>query len=205
MGFITESMTRPIRKEMTSDIKEKVRNITSIIIPCKNEVDGIAQIIEKVKQYGNEVIVVDGHSTDGTYEIAKGMGVKVIRDEGRGKGNGIRCGIEHVKNDIIVFIDADGSHGPEDIPQVVLPILENKSEMVIASRMYGGSDEYELTIDSFIRQVGSAFITLIINLRWKTNLSDVENGFSLFDVRFLFFMARNYNVSSEISSRVPAQ
>ena len=161
----------------TESIKQKVRDVTSIIIPCKNESDGIAHLIEEVKKYGNEVIIIDGHSTDGTYEIAKRMGVKVIQDDGHGKGSGIRCGIEHVRNDIIVFIDADGSHAPEDIPKLVLPILENKSDMVIGSRMYGGSDEYELTIDSFIRQVGSAFITLIINLRWKTNLSDIENGF----------------------------
>jgi len=110
MGPGTESMTGKNQEEITPDMKEKVKSVTSIVIPCKNESDGIAQVIERAKEYTNEIIVVDGHSTDGTLEIAKRMGAKVIQDNGRGKGSGIRCGIEHAKNGIVAFLDVDGSH-----------------------------------------------------------------------------------------------
>jgi len=79
--------------------------------------------------------------------------------------------------DILVFIDADGSHDPRDIPALVAPIRAGAADMVIGSRGRGGSDELHGTIEQFIRYVGSQLIMLAINYRWNVRLTDSQNGF----------------------------
>jgi dolichol-phosphate mannosyltransferase len=147
------------------------------VIPTKNEEINIGWIIEGAKKYADEVIVIDGHSTDRTREIAEKSGVPVYLDNRKGKGDAIRVGIQNAKNDIIVFIDADGSHLPEDIPSLVAPIKAGESDHVTGSRMRGGSDELHGDIGKFIRMVGSDIITLGINYRFNVRLTDSQNGF----------------------------
>lgn len=150
---------------------------TTACILTKNEKNTISNIITKSWQHCDELIVVDGHSTDGTKELAERLGAKVFLDDGLGKGCGIRKGIKESEGDIIVFIDADGSHDPGDIPKLVAPIKENKADMVIASRMRGGSDELHGDISKFMRVTGSHIITISINYYFKVNLTDSQNGF----------------------------
>lgn len=152
-------------------------NTVAIIIPTKNEESTIGEIIQKAKPYAVELIVVDGHSTDNTRKIAEDLGAKVILDNGKGKGDGIRAGIKHATGDIIVFIDADGSHNISDIPRLVFPILNDKADMVIGSRILGGSDEFSGTLDNIIRTMGSLVVSYIISWRWKITLTDCNNGF----------------------------
>jgi len=79
--------------------------------------------------------------------------------------------------EILVFIDADGSHDPSDIPQLVAPIRHGQAELVIASRTRGGSDELHGTAEQLLRYVGSQLIMLAINYRWSVRLTDSQNGF----------------------------
>src|SRR3989344_3221418 len=85
--------------------------------------------------------------------------------------------VNHVHRDIIVFMDADGSHEIKDIPKLVKPVLEDKADLVIASRMLGGSDELHGTLSNFMRNLGSNLVQLIINYRINVRLTDCENGF----------------------------
>ncbi len=151
----------------------------TIVIPTKNEEGNIEKVIKEVKKYADELLMIDGHSKDKTREIAIKNKVKVILDPGKGKGSGIRTGIKHAKHNIIVFIDADLSHEPTDIPKLVKPIIDGKAHMVIASRRRGGSDDLDMNKfrDGFLRQLGNDLLTLIINKRWNANLTDIENGF----------------------------
>ncbi len=149
----------------------------SVVIPTKNEEATIGEVVDAVKPYCNEVIVVDGHSTDRTREVCSDHGVEFVLDSGKGKGNGIRTGIKHASGDIIVFMDADGSHEPSDIPKLVKPIIDRSADMVVGCRMTGGSDELHGDIGKFARFIGSMIITLIINYRWGVRLTDVQNGF----------------------------
>lgn len=149
----------------------------TVIIPTKNEENSIGEIIEKVKAFADEILIVDGHSTDQTREIASQKGIRVVLDRGKGKGDGVRVGISEAKGDIIVFIDADGSHNPEDIPRLVRPIREEEADLVVGSRIQGGSDELMGDIGKFIRMTGSNIITLTINYRWGVRLTDSQNGF----------------------------
>jgi dolichol-phosphate mannosyltransferase len=174
----------------------------SIVLPVKNEAIGLSGLIESLLTYGEEIIVVDGHSTDNTKEIVKKHPqARFVLDNGRGKGDGLRVGIREAKHEIIVFIDADGSHDPTDIPDLVKPILEGSSDMVIGSRAKGGSDEFKMDIENLIRQVGSDFATTIVNYRWKTDLTDIQNGFRALKTsvaRDLNLNANDFDIEEEM-------
>ena len=149
----------------------------TVVIPAKDEEGLIGEIIESVRPYADEVLVVDGHSRDRTRDIALEHGARVIQDNGRGKGEALRLSISAATTGIVVFIDADGSHDPKDIPALVAPIKADQADMVIGSRGKGGSDELHGTLEQFIRYIGSQLIMLAINYRWDVRLSDSQNGF----------------------------
>ncbi|MBN2532527.1 MAG: glycosyltransferase family 2 protein [Spirochaetales bacterium] len=149
-----------------------------VVIPAKDEEECIGEIIEKCKKYTENVLVVDGNSKDRTREIAKELGARVVTDPGKGKGSGIRTSADHVLDtDIVVFIDADGSHDPDDIPRLVKPVQDGTADHVTGSRLIGGSSELHGGFDEFMRLAGSSFITFCINHHFKVQLSDSQNGF----------------------------
>jgi glycosyltransferase involved in cell wall biosynthesis len=148
----------------------------TVVIPTRNEEGLIGEIVDAVRPYG-DVLVVDGHSNDRTRDVAKAHGARVVLDGGKGKGQAIRQALKETTSDIVVFIDADGSHEPTDIPALVAPIASGQADLVIASRGKGGSDELHGTLGQFIRYVGSQLIMLAINYRWNVRLSDSQNGF----------------------------
>ncbi len=149
----------------------------TVVVPAKDEEGLIGEIVDAVKPFGDEVLVVDGHSRDRTAAIAVEHGARVIQDHGRGKGEALRLAIDAAAGDIVVFIDADGSHEPRDIPALVAPIRAGAADLVIGSRGKGGSDELHGTLEQFIRYVGSQLIMLAINYRWNVRLTDSQNGF----------------------------
>jgi glycosyltransferase involved in cell wall biosynthesis len=149
----------------------------SIVIPAKQEAASIASVIERSRGYARDVLVVVGRSTDGTAEIASARGASVFADGGRGKGEAMRRAIPHLRTPVAVFLDADGSHDPEDIPLLVAPILADEADHVVASRLRGGSSELHGGFDEFLRLTGSSFITACINRRFGCQLSDSQNGF----------------------------
>ncbi|OGL46444.1 MAG: hypothetical protein A2161_02345 [Candidatus Schekmanbacteria bacterium RBG_13_48_7] len=155
---------------------ESGKNV-SIIIPSRNEADTIGAVISACQFFGEEILVVDGHSEDATREIAVKAGARVVLDHGYGKGDAVRVGIHESRYNFLVFIDADGSHCPEDIPKLVQPLKNKEAQMTLASRMLGGSDELHGNWTNFIRMVGAGFLTLILNWKWKTTLTDTLNGF----------------------------
>jgi dolichol-phosphate hexosyltransferase len=149
----------------------------SVIVCAKNEAEGIGFIVESVMPYASEVIVMDGHSSDATADIARSAGAKVFQDNGRGKGDAYKVGISKAAGDFVVFIDADGSHDAGDIPVLLGPLQKNEADLVIASRHKGGSDEWQGDFNTFLRHMGSCVLSIAINLRWNANLTDVLNGF----------------------------
>ncbi len=149
----------------------------SVVVPARNEEEGIGAVLQACLTYADEILVVDGHSTDRTRKVAEDLGVRVVQDNGKGKGDGIRVALETVTGDIVVFVDADHSHRPSDIPRLVAPILRDEFDHVVGSRSKGGSDELHGDIVKFARMIGSDIITLGINYRYNVRLSDSQNGF----------------------------
>jgi dolichol-phosphate mannosyltransferase len=150
---------------------------TTIVIPALNEAPTIGRVVEQARLWAHEVIVVDGHSRDETAGVARAAGARVLQDHGRGKGDAIRTAIAEVRTPITVFLDADGSHDPADVPRVVTPIRAGHADHVGASRLIGGSSELHGGFDEFLRLAGSAFITACVNRRFGVRLSDTQNGF----------------------------
>ena len=169
------STTPPQERETPSESRPHPDVLA--VIPAKNEAATLLDVIEGCLRHAGKVLVVDGHSTDDTAAIARRAGAEVIQDGGRGKGDGIRSAIEVADRDVMVFIDADGSHDPDDIPRIVAPILAGESDHVAGSRLIGGSSELHGGFDEFFRLMGSSFITACINRRFGVCISDSQNGF----------------------------
>jgi len=147
------------------------------IIPARNEEATIAEIVSRTLPVAEEVLVVDGHSTDRTKAIVEGLGVRVVADNGVGKGDAIRVGARAATHDIVAYLDADGSHDPNDIPLLVEPIMRGQSDLVIGSRGRGGSDELHGDLEKLMRLLGGDIILIGINWRFKSKLTDSQNGF----------------------------
>ncbi|HAR97813.1 MAG TPA: hypothetical protein DCS11_02720 [Syntrophus sp. (in: bacteria)] len=149
----------------------------TVVIPTLNEVETLPEIIAGVRAHTDDILVVDGRSPDGTADVARSLGARVVYDHGRGKGEAIRTVIGRLDRDIVVFIDADGSHDPADIPALVSPILAGQADHVSGSRLIGGSSELHGGFDECFRLMGSSFITACINHRFRVVLSESQNGF----------------------------
>jgi dolichol-phosphate mannosyltransferase len=111
------------------------RGRIGVLIPAKNEAATIADVVRGARLHS------DGESKDGTADLARAAGARVVADGGRGKGRAIRAALPHLQEEITVLMDADGSHDPEDIPKLAAPILEGSAEHVSGSRLLGGSSE----------------------------------------------------------------
>lgn len=149
----------------------------TVAIPTLNEEATIGDVVRSVLPFADEVLVVDGHSTDRTREIAQEAGARVELDPRLGKGAALRHALAIASHEVVVFMDADGSHEPTDIPRLVAPIRNDVADMVVGCRMTGGSDELHGDLFKFTRLIGSEILTMTINYRWRVHLTDVQNGF----------------------------
>jgi glycosyltransferase involved in cell wall biosynthesis len=150
---------------------------TCLVIPTLDEEATIAEIVREALPFVDEILVVDGHSTDRTRELAEAEGARAVLDPRKGKGAALRLALTETNADIIVYIDADGSHEISDIPRLTAPIHAGDADMVVGCRMTGGSDELHGDLFKFTRLIGSEIITMVINYRWNVRLTDVQNGF----------------------------
>lgn len=158
----------------------------SIIIPCFNEKDTIASILEAVRnspcQLPKEVIVIDDASTDGTGAVIKNGLLPLIahlveHPHNRGKGAAIRSGLEHATGDIVIIQDADLEYDPDDYDTLVEPILDDRADVVYGSRFLGGQPHRVLY---FWHYKGNQLLTTFSNMFTNLNLSDMETGFKVF-------------------------
>jgi dolichol-phosphate mannosyltransferase len=159
------------------DRSDTARADIAVVIAAKNEGRTVGDIVRACRRYANQILVVDGHSSDCTADAARAAGAELLSDGGRGKGAAVRTAIPHIRCAVTVFIDADGSHQIDDIPVIVGPILDGQADHVSASRILGGSSELHGGFDEFLRLSGSSFITACINWRFGVRLSDSQNGF----------------------------
>jgi len=185
-----------IQAHLDKAVTHHVATDVSAVIAAKQEAPSIAQVVDRTRRYAGEVFVVVGPSTDGTPELAAQSGASVLKDGGRGKGEAIRRAIPYIRTPVTVFLDADGSHDPEDIPLLVEPILDDRADHVSASRLRGGSSELHGGFDEFFRLTGSSFITACINWRFNCRLSDSQNGFRALRTSVLHQLDLRENVTT---------
>lgn len=159
------------------DLTQYGASRVAVVILARNEARSIEDAVAGALPYAHEVLVMDGRSRDGTAELAQRAGAVVREDPGLGKGSAIRSSFELVGADVIVFMDADGSHDPADIPALALPVVRGDTDLCIGSRFSGGSDELSVTMGQLVRTIGNISMNIAINSRWKVELSDTLNGF----------------------------
>jgi len=147
------------------------------VILAKDEELSIAEAVAGARRYCGRVVVMDGHSADLTVERARAEGAEVHADPGMGKGAAIRASLSLVQEPIVVFMDADGSHDPADIPRLAAPIAAGDADLCVGSRFTGGSEELSITIGQLIRTIGNISMNIAINKRWGVELTDTLNGF----------------------------
>ena len=147
------------------------------MILARNEENTIAEVVGSALPFAGEVVVMDGHSTDQTPLRAQKAGAVVHSDPGKGKGSAIRASLGIARGAVVVFMDADGSHAPTDIPRLAAPILAAEADLVVGSRFAGGSEELSVNFPQLIRSIGNISMNIAINQRFSVELTDTLNGF----------------------------
>jgi len=165
-----------VKFENSSDSQHQVRIL--VCIPAYNEEKNIGNIIRKARKLADEVIVCDDGSTDNTAKIALLEGASVVNHpKNYGYGKTIRTLFQKAlerNGDIIVTMDSDGQHDPEQIPTIIEPILKDGYDIVIGSRFMGNKDGVKVP---YYRSFGIKTITKFTRQASYKNLTDAQSGF----------------------------
>lgn len=143
-----------------------------VLIPTLNEEETIGEIITEFKNSGFEnILVIDGNSTDSTREIAKSEGARVEVQRGKGKGAAVKQAFEFIEDEIIVIIDGDGTYSPSDVGKLLAPIFNGEVDHVIGNRFgFGGA----FTI---VHRIGNWVLNKVFGFGYGVKLEDILSGY----------------------------
>jgi hypothetical protein len=161
-------------------LPERFRGKIAILIPAYNEADNIGVVLGQIPAavcgLGTEVLVVDDGSRDGTGDVAAEHGAAVARHvTNRGGGAALRTGYRLMVEsgaEIVVTLDADGQHRPDEMERLVKPILDGEVEMAHGSRVLGHADR-----NHFARELGIVFFNRLVSFITRTHVTDCSNGY----------------------------
>jgi glycosyltransferase involved in cell wall biosynthesis len=174
----------------------------SLVIPVRNEARNIASVLEQIADDVDEIILVDGNSTDVTVITARAYrpDVRIVPQQGTGKGSALRTGFQAATGEIIVMMDADGSMSPQEIRHYV-HFLINGYDFVKGSRFISGGGSLDIT---WIRQLGNWFLLTVFNTFYDAHLTDLNYGFCAFQRRYLEHLhlsATGFEIEAEMTVR----
>ena len=172
----------------------------SLVIPVRNEARNIGWVLEQITDEVTEIILVDGNSTDVTLVTARRCrpDVRVVPQQGAGKGSALRTGFLAASGDIIVMMDADGSMLPSEISHYV-HFLANGYDFVKGSRFISGGSSLDITP---FRRLGNLFLLNVFNSLYQGHLTDLCYGFCAFDRRYLEHLdlsATGFEIEAEMT------
>ena len=150
----------------------------SVVIPTLDEAANLPHVLARIPAIVDEVVLVDGHSKDGTIDVARTIrpDVRVVLQDGCGKGNALACGFAAASGDIIVMIDADASNDPAEIPRFVAALLAG-NDFAKGSRFAEGGASTDITP---IRAFGNRMLGLAVNVLFGTRYTDLCYGYNAF-------------------------
>lgn len=180
----------------------------SIIIPVFNESATIDEIIRRVMQvslpgWNKQIIVVDDGSTDGTKKRLAAWENKVTviyKKKNEGKGSAVTIGLGKADGDYILFQDADLEYDPKDYPVLLEPFNNEQVDVVYGSRFLGPH-----LSTMFVYAQGNKFVTLVSNILFNANITDMETGFKVFRKTVLSGMtleSKRFDMEPEITAKV---
>jgi glycosyltransferase involved in cell wall biosynthesis len=173
--------------QQTTNIEPKIgsnKNTSNILvcIPAFNEAHMIGEIVNRARDYASEVIVCDDGSKDDTARQAQAAGATVIRHKvNMGYGSAVKTLFRTARDkkaDIMVTLDADGQHDPEQIPKIIDPILNEGFDIVLGSRFLNSSDREK--VPSY-RSFGIKTLTLLTKVVSYNNITDAQSGFRAYN------------------------
>jgi glycosyltransferase involved in cell wall biosynthesis len=155
----------------------------SVVIPARNEARNLEHVFATIPAWVDEVILVDGHSTDDTVATARRLhpAVRIVRQAGRGKGDALLAGFAVAKGEIIVMMDADGSTDGGEIPRFVAA-LTTGADLAKGSRFASGGGSADITLSRFL---GNKFLNVLVNGLFHTRYTDLCYGYNAVWARHL--------------------
>lgn len=150
--------------------------IVDVVIPALNEEGAIAKVIAEIPEHlVREVVVVDNGSTDNTVAVATDAGATVLHQPNKGYGNACLLGLAHIHDktpqpDVVVFLDGDHSDYPQEMVDLIQPIMDDKTDMVIGSRVLGKREKGSLTPQ---QRFGNWLSTVLIRWMYGVNYTDL--------------------------------
>ncbi|MFC1420350.1 glycosyltransferase family 2 protein [Streptacidiphilus cavernicola] len=170
----------PLRRQ---DDLPAPRHTVSLVVPAHNEARNIPWVFEQIPRCVDEVILVDGDSSDATLRMAAQIlpTVRSVPQQGAGKGNALRTGFRAATGEYVVMLDADGSMWPGEIPHY-LHFLDNGYDFVKGSRFVAGGGSLDLTP---FRSLGNKALLAVVNRLYDTLLTDLCYGYCAFRRSFL--------------------
>ncbi len=155
----------------------------SVVIPCLNEAKNLPYVLPKVPKWVDEIIIVDGRSTDDSVAVAKKLcpDAIIVMEPRKGKGVALRAGFERATGDIIVMLDADGSTDPCEIPVYVGALLSG-CDFAKGSRFIQGGGTSDMEPH---RRLGNFGLTMLVRVLFGCGYSDLCYGYNAFWSRIL--------------------
>ncbi len=177
----------------------------SVVIPVFNEEVTVGNVVTRTRKtlekigVSYEILVVDDGSVDKSANIAQELKAHVLRETHKGKGFALRSGFNRARGELVVTLDADGSHQPEEIPLVLQYLRENKADFVIGSRFF--DSEANKTKIPKINRAGNKMFNDLIGYLTGVQISDSQSGFRAIRSSLIKRMRLNshgYEVESEM-------
>lgn len=164
IAAVPQAMSEPLSSSQTVDV----------VIPAFNEEASLPLVLEAIPGVVRRVVVADNNSTDRTAEVARQGGAEVVDAPRQGYGSACLAGLDHVRQtgppDVVVFLDADFSDHPEELPDVVEPILNGDADLVIGSRTLGQRERGALLPQA---RMGNLVACVLIRLLYRHRYTDL--------------------------------
>ena len=173
----------------------------AVIVLTLDEIEGVQAVMPQIKkEWAEEIVFVDGGSTDGTIEEATRLGFEVIHQQNRGEGNACRIGVENTTSDYIMFFSPDGNDLVEDIPKLIEKTKEGHNVVHISRFGKNSISDDADALDRF----GNRMFTFLVNVFFGGKYTDALNGFRIIKREVMLDLktdAQYLNVEQQICIR----